>query len=304
LPYFLGIDGGGTKTRCVLGDEHSTLGFGSSTSCKIQRVGEACAHDALSAAIHEACVQAGTSPRQIARTCSGVTGAGRPEIADRMRTLISRIAGGEIEILGDAEIAFEDVFGAGPGIVVNAGTGSFAYGRNAKGEPRRAGGWGHSISDEGSGYWIGIEAIKAALQERDKKKESAFLNQLMEGLGAKDFDDFIVLVNANPAPDFGDLFPVVRSAADNDNGIANDVLDRAGQELANLATTIIQQLFGEATVSVAIHGGVLRSSHRVREEFAKHLRSQYPKVLIKDDTIDPARGALTRARRTFKKRQS
>jgi glucosamine kinase len=221
-----------------------------------------------------------------------------------MRTLISRIASGEIEIVGDVEIAFEDAFGTGPGIVVNAGTGSFAYGGNANGELGRAGGWGHSISDEGSGYWIGIEAIKAALQERDRKKDSAFLNRLMENFGARDFDDFIVRVNANPAPDFGDLFPVVLSAAENGNGIANNVLDRAGQELANLATTIVERLFGETTVSLAIHGGVLRSSQRVREELAKHLRSRYANVLIKDDAIDPARGALARARRMFKKRQS
>ena len=67
MPFFLGIDGGGTKTRCVVGDEKSELGAGSSSSSKVQRVGEACARDALAGAVNEACVQAGISPRQIVR---------------------------------------------------------------------------------------------------------------------------------------------------------------------------------------------------------------------------------------------
>ena len=202
MAFLLGIDGGGTKTRCVLGDEKSVLGTGTSTSCKVQRVGEACAHDALAAAIHEACVQAGISPREIAHTCAGVTGAGRPEIAGVMRNLLSEIVGGEIEIVGDIEIAFEDAFGPGPGVIVIAGTGSIAYGRNTRRETARAGGWGHAISDEGSGHWIGVEAVKAALREHDRQRNSDLLNSLIDVTGAKDFDDFVVRVNADPQPDY------------------------------------------------------------------------------------------------------
>ena len=68
MPFFLGIDGGGTKTRCVIGNENSVLATGSGSGCNIVRVGEACARDSLSGAIHEACVQAGLSPQQIVRT--------------------------------------------------------------------------------------------------------------------------------------------------------------------------------------------------------------------------------------------
>ena len=93
MPFFLGIDGGGTKTRCVVGDEKLQLGAGSSSSSKVQRVGEACARSALAGAVNEACVQAGISPRQIARTCAGITGAARSEIAGVMRDLMSGIVG-------------------------------------------------------------------------------------------------------------------------------------------------------------------------------------------------------------------
>jgi len=83
VPFFLGIDGGGTKTRCVIGDDKSVLAAGSGSGCNIVRVGEACARDSLSAAIHEACAQAGVSPQQIARTCAGVAGAAKKKLEKR-----------------------------------------------------------------------------------------------------------------------------------------------------------------------------------------------------------------------------
>src|SRR5438270_8196014 len=95
MPFFLGIDGGGTKTRCVLGDEDSQLGAGSSSSSKVQRVGKACARDALSAAVHEACVQAGVSPRQIVRKCGGVSGSAARALAGGMRGVDMSIVGGQ-----------------------------------------------------------------------------------------------------------------------------------------------------------------------------------------------------------------
>lgn len=283
----------------MLGDENSVLGVGSSTSCKVQRVGEACAHDALAAAIHGTCVQVGVSPRQIARTCAGITGAGRPEIAKTMWNLLAKIVGGEIEIVGDVEIAFEDAFGRGPGVLVMAGTGSIVYGRSSAGETARAGGWGHAISDEGSGHWIGVEAVRAALRTRDRGENPDLLQMLMDAMGARDADDFIVRVNANPAPDFGALFPTVLSAA-SQNSLAAWVLDRAGSELANLSGAVIPRLFTTAhDIPVATHGGVLTSGERVRNSFCKHLESLYPAVVYRSKTLDPARAALELARRGF-----
>jgi len=298
VSFFLGIDGGGSKTRCVVGDENSLLGAGSSSSCKVQRVGEDCARDSLSAAVHEACIQAGVSPRQIARTCAGVTGAARPEVSEVMCELIAGVVAGEIEVVGDVEIAFEDAFGVGPGVIVIAGTGSIAYGRSDRGEVARAGGWGHAISDEGSGYWIGVEATRAALRGRDRGKDSTLLRELMEVLGAKDADEFIVQVNASPAPDFAALFPVVLSAADHGDAVASGILEQAGNELASAAEIVIQRLFVKSEdVSVAAHGGVLVSSEQVRRALTDALHARHPTATLNCKGIDAARGALNRARR-------
>jgi len=278
MPFFLGIDGGGTKTRCVVGDEKSELGRATSSSSKVQRVGEACARDALAGAVHEACVHAGISPRQIVRSCAGITGAARPEIAGVMRDLMSSIVGGQVEIVGDIEIAFEDGFGSGPGVMLIAGTGSIAFGKNKKGESARAGGWGYPISDDGSGQWIGAEAVREALRAHDRGQPAGLLNDLIEKLSASSFEDFIVRLNANPPVDFAALFPTVLAASDEGDSVASEILTRAGRELAVIAGIVIERLFHEQSVSVATHGGVLASSTLVRKWFAQELRARYPRV--------------------------
>jgi glucosamine kinase len=300
MPFFLGIDGGGTKTRCVVGDEKSELGGATSSSSKVQRVGEACAQDALAAAVNEACVHAGISPQQIVRTCAGITGAARPEIAGVMRDLMNSIVGGHVEIVGDIEIAFEDAFGSGPGVMVIAGTGSIAYGKNQTGETARAAGWGYPISDEGSGQWIGAEAVREALRARDRGQPAGFLNHLIEKLGASSFEDFIVRLNGNPPVDFAALFPTVLAWSDRGDSGAASILERAGRELAGIADIVVERLFHEHSVSVATHGGVLASSTLVRKCFAQELRARHRQAELLDREIDPARGALERARREFK----
>jgi glucosamine kinase len=297
VAFFLGIDGGGTKTRCIVGDEESSLGAGTSSSSKVQRVGEACARDALSSAIHEACVQAGISPRKITRTCAGITGSARAEIAGIMRHLLMSLVGGEIEIVGDVETAFYDAFGSAPGVIVIAGTGSVVFGRNESGETARVGGWGYPVADEGSGYWIGVEAVRAALRQHDQGATPALLGKFAERIGAENFDQFIVRVNATPAPDFAALFPVVLSSAENGDTLAKAVLERAGQELARMAEILCLRLFAGSPAPVVTHGGVFSSSSIVMESFSRDLRQRCPTAALLDRHVDPARGALERARR-------
>lgn len=297
MAFFLGIDGGGTKTRCLAGDDETTLGAGSSSGSKVQEQGEACARDALAGAIHEACVTAGISPRQITRTCAGISGAARGEIAERTIELIASVVGGEIEVVGDVEIAFEDAFGSGPGVLVIAGTGSIAYGRASDGRWARAGGWGHAVSDAGSGYWIGREAIRKALADADRGERTSLLEPIRVALGAENFDELIVRLNHHPAPDFAALFPVVLEAANSGDRAAEEILARAGCELAALARDVIGRLFPASAVSVALHGGVLESSPTVVEAFKEHLRRSFSRAGIRRDAVDAARGALKRARR-------
>lgn len=300
MPFFLGIDGGGSKTRCLVGDRASVLGAGSATGSNVLRVGEACARNSLTSAIHEACVEAGVSPRQIARTCAGVAGAADDGVASLVQRLLIEVIGGAIEVIGDMEIALESAFADGIGVVVIAGTGSIAYGRNGRGDIARAGGWGRMVSDEGSGHWIGVEAIRQALQAHDRGQDDDLLEKLMSALQVTTVNDLAARVNAHPTPDFASLFPLIQEAAETGNQMAASVLDHAGDALAQLVHAVIGRIFAAtAELPVASHGGVFASSKKVKKRFEDQLGRLCPQAKCVDVEVNPALGALERARREF-----
>lgn len=299
MTFFLGIDGGGSKTRCLLGDESAVLATGSGSGCNVLRVGEACARNSLAAAIHEACVQAGVSPQQITRTCAGVSGAGDDGIASLVQRLLIEIVGGAIEIIGDMEIALESAFAGQPGIVVIAGTGAIAFGRNSSGQTARASGWGRMVSDDGSGHWIGVQAVRAALRAHDAGRDTPLLRNLLQSLDAKSVHDLVVRANGTPPPDFAALFPVVLAAEEEGDEVATSVLEQAGRELAETAAIVLRRLFPAEGAQVAVHGGVFAGSRTVKNTFGHALRELHPAAKLCDVAVDPALGALQRARREF-----
>jgi glucosamine kinase len=296
---FLGIDGGGNKTSCIIGDENSVLGTGTSAGSNVVRVGERRARESLSAAIRQACVAANITPAQIERTCVGIAGGALPEIASLVHHLLSEFVGGRITVVGDMVIAMEAAFGSGPGVIVIAGTGSIAYGRNSKGEIARAGGWGFAVSDEGSGHWIGRSAVAACMRDYDEvglENKSFLLEGIMKSWDVNTREQLVIA--ANKFPDFAALLPSVLAAADAGDATARGVLTQAGGELATLGKIVIARLFGSAEAApVAVSGGVFCNSARVRQVFDKSVRVAYPRVSLSATVVDPVKGALALARK-------
>jgi glucosamine kinase len=299
VSIFLGLDGGGSQTSCAIGDETLLLGSGIGAGSNVLRVGEAQARESISSAIRQACAAARVTPQQIKRTCIGVAGGARPEITEVIRRILCELVSGEIEVVGDMVIAMEAASGSGPGVIVIAGTGSIAYGRNAVGQTARAGGWGFAISDEGSGHWIGRAAIAAALRVFDEGQNGALLLEgLMKAWGVSTREQMILTSNSSPPPDFAGLFPAVLAASDAGDPSAHDILARAGVELAALAKIVIARLFPDAaSAPVAMSGGVFRNSAMIRQVFYNRLRLECPKAAVNTDVVDPLKGALEWARR-------
>ena len=297
MAIFLGIDGGGSKTSCAIGDETSLLGSGIAAGSNVIRVGEAQARDAFAAAIRQACAVANVTPTQVERTCVGVAGGMRTETAEIVRRILGKLVGGEIQVVGDMVIALEAASGDGPGVIVIAGTGSIAYGRNSAGGTARAGGWGFAISDEGSGHWIGRSAVAAAMRAHDEG-DSVLLERLMKSWGVGTHDQMVLRTSASPPPDFAELLKTVLSAADAGDATARRILNQAGTELAALAKIVIRRLFAAGeTVPIAMAGGVFRNSALVRQVFYNDLRAEYPQVAVNATVIDPVKGALEMARK-------
>ncbi|HLQ50060.1 MAG TPA: BadF/BadG/BcrA/BcrD ATPase family protein [Terriglobales bacterium] len=298
MAFFLGIDAGGSATRCVVGDEYRILGRAQTSSCKIQRVGEAEARRALHAVIREACQVADVAPGRIEQACIGISGASHPEVVERVRHIINEVISAPVEVLGDIIIALEAGLGPLAGCMVIAGTGSIAVGRNQQGTLARAGGWGPAASDEGSGYWIGRAAVAAILRAHDSGESTALARAIMAAWHIASYEDFERAASASPPPDFAQLFPTVLTEAEQGDPIATDVLQRAGMELAELALVVIRRLWpGPQRVRVTICGGVLENSSLIRRAFASKLRSACPQSAISFGNIEPVTGALSLARK-------
>lgn len=298
MSIFLGIDGGGSKTACVVGDEKTVLGSGAAGPSNVVRVGEQRAREEITAAVMQACDEAKVEPVQITRSCVGVAGGARAETAEIVGKIVRGIVSGDVEIVGDMVIAMEAAAGSAAGVVVIAGTGSIAYGRNIAGQTARAGGWGFAISDEGSAHWIGRAALAASMKAFDEGQNAALLDGLMNAWNVKTREQIIMAANASPAPDFAALFPVVRAADEKSDATAHDVLAQAGAELAGLAKSVITRLFRDGDdVRVAMSGGVFRNAALVRRVFYNNLRLTYPKVDLNEEVVDPVKGALELARK-------
>jgi glucosamine kinase len=297
---FLGIDGGGSKTTCVLGDETSVLSTATTGPSNIVRVGETEARMALQQAVREACAAAQLQPSQVTRVCVGLAGADRRDVSEAVQAIISEVVNGAVEVVGDMTIALEAAFGGAPGVIVISGTGSIAYGRNLAGQTARAGGWGFQVSDEGSGQWIGRTAVTAVLraQDEDEAAPTTLAMGILKTWGLRTLDELIRTANGTPAPDFSQLFLPVLSAADAGDPVARTVLTEAGTELARLVKIVIGRIFAEdASVPVAMCGSVFRTSTLVRQVFYNSLRSEYPNATVSTIVVEPVDGALALARK-------
>lgn len=309
MAYYLGIDGGGTKTRCVLADETTVIASSMTGGCNIVRLGEDQAREALHTSIRQICSAARVATDRIDAICIGAAGAARPEIAGKVRgilqELVPKLTPEKIEVVGDTVIALEAAFGDGPGVIAIAGTGSIVYGRDAEGNTARAGGWGFAVSDEGAGYWIGRRAVSSVLDAHDQGLETALTSMIFRAWKLSTIDGLVQQANATPPPDFPRLFRIVLQAAEAGDAIARDLLDEAGAKLAALAAIVLQRLAPEAKGTVlelamlelAMTGSVFRQSAQVRQVFYNVLQKSFSGINVRQSLANPVEGALARARR-------
>src|SRR5260370_33581161 len=167
--YVLGIDAGGTKTVCQFADDRGEiLSEARRGGANLQAVGELDVEKVLHDVMEEAIGELDVRPSAI---CLGIAGVDRPDDARVVRAIMKRIGyQAKVLVVNDALGALEAGAPDQPGVVVIAGTGSIAYGRNERNQAARAGGWGYMLGDEGSGYWIGPAAVRAGLRGGDRRR--------------------------------------------------------------------------------------------------------------------------------------
>jgi N-acetylglucosamine kinase-like BadF-type ATPase len=249
----------------------------------------------------DACATAKINPDRIRDICIGAAGAGRPEVAGKIQNILAELTPASIEVVGDMVIALEAAFGEGPGVIAIAGTGSIVYGRDTTGRTARAGGWGFAISDEGSGHWIGRNAVSTILRARDSGQDTALAALVLKAWDLPDLSALVETANAQPPPDFPRLFPVVLKAASERDSMARALLADAGSQLAALTAKVISRLMPDSHhAPIAMTGSVFRQSAEVRHVFYNCLHARFRGLQVRNELVEPVEGALARARRAGK----
>jgi glucosamine kinase len=292
MALYLGIDAGGTKTDCAVSNGAELLGQASGASCKLARVGRQKARENLQSVIQQACEAARVLPRDVQHVCIGLAGASLPEAVQWAQATVREIApGSTIYVAGDHIIAHRAAFGTSHGVLVIAGTGSIAFGRNPEGQTARAGGWGPNVSDEGSAFWVGREAVVATLRAYDVGGSNGLLPVIAQAWKVAP-EEVVRLANA-AEPQFADLAVSVTAAAENGEPGARVITGRAGEALAWLGGAVIRRLWPKgALVPVAVAGGVLQGSAQVRQAFKEAMRAEHPQAAISFAFVRPVLGAL------------
>jgi N-acetylglucosamine kinase-like BadF-type ATPase len=298
--FYLGVDGGQSSTTALIADESGRiLGRGDGGPCNHVRAPEARTKffAAVGDCLKQACDEAGLDASAIhfAAACLGFSGGAE----DKETYARELIRSAKYKITHDAEIALTGATEGQPGIIVIAGTGSMAFGRNAGGETARAGGWGYIFGDEGGAFDLVRQALRAALQyDEGWGPDTALRNRLLEATGARDANDLLhrFYTDEFPRAKVAAFAPLVTTAALSGDEAAKRILRGAAAQLASLAEGVHQNVFGKfEAVPVCYIGGVFRSEP-IRVNFAADLQRAIS-CTASAPRYSPAAGAVLEALR-------
>jgi len=276
--YFLGVDGGQSSTTAMIGDEIGrVVGVGRAGPCNHVSAAEGRARfiDAIQSSLQAACAQAGVTAASVrfASACLGFSGGP----ADKESILGEILASDRTIVTDDASIALAGATAGEPGLVVIAGTGSIAFGRNAGGRTARAGGWGYLFGDEGGGFWIAGQALRAALRwEEGWGVPTSLRARLLDATGARSINDLLhrCYTREFPRPRVASLATLVNHAAESGDPVALEILDTAARELALLAVAVRGQLFGAGEPTLVTYSGGVFGSRILLRRFRDWMTAQ------------------------------
>jgi N-acetylglucosamine kinase-like BadF-type ATPase len=292
----LGIDCGGSHTAVAVGDKRGrVLGRADGPGSAMRPGGaERSAAVILDVARRAATEAKVTLPATIALV--GAAGAGRPPEQEALAAAITAAGVAErVDVRGDTEIALAAAFGDGPGILINAGTGSIAHARGTDGQLHRAGGHGWQLGDEGGGYWLGRRALAAAARAHDGLEESStLLERLLVALSLETFDDLIRWTATATPAQVASLAPHVLNAAREGETVAQQIVEEAAAELSQLVRVLLRHFPDSAAIKLATVGGLLRPASPLLIALRANLATDLPRARISEGgaQVDSPAGAL------------
>jgi len=289
MKCILGIDGGGSKTECVvLSEAGAIIAHGKGPASNPTRIG----FPAAFAALQETCDSAIRSTRikfDVLALCAGLAGTGRAENREQMQQFLAqRFPGTLIDVRTDLELALA-AMPPGPAIVLVAGTGSAAIGRDAAGSIKREGGLGPQTSDEGSAFDVGRSAIAAARAGNSSGASDQLAQEIVQQLGISNWAEVDRKSSTSADSVYPKVFPIVAAAADAGNAVAQSILDCAAEKLAAtshrlaVSMNLLQEPFPFGKT-----GGTIGRSHFFDRAIDQCLRAKLHNAIIIPLQVEPA----------------
>ena len=295
----LGADGGGTKTTGLLAESTGTLlarGRGEGSNQNVIGIGDAARN--LAGLIATLARTAGRPVAEIGSAVLGLAGAGGESDRQVLIEAIQACLGDmghpsiPISIRSDARIALEGAFDGGPGVVAVAGTGSVVMGKSPDGGTLSIGGWGRVIGDEGSGYFIGLEALKAVSREIDGRGDAGRLRVSISSRFGLETRERIIAAIYREKFDIPSVAPTVLDAAEAGDQVALGILALAAREFSTQVVTAVDRLGLQGGTGIVMIGGLIDHDTVYARMLAAEIRKSSPAADFRAPLNAPVQGAL------------
>jgi len=299
MKYIMGVDGGGTKTKAVAYSlEDREIGQGHSGFGNLLLDFNTAVKNIINAI--EQCQISQKEPGGQGECLAIYLGIAGIEVSDnieKIETLLKEKFHCKVQGFHDSELAHAAMLRGEDGIITIAGTGSVSYGL-FKGKKARAGGWGHILGDEGSGYNIALEAFKRMTIEDDSGWVRSELTQtIMSKLNADTVNDIKGFIHSASKGEIAAYAPMVVELAKASEINSVNILKQAGKELAIMTERLYKKLGINESINIGVNGSILSKVDIVREEFRSCLERDLDSVNIIVEDISSTKGACYLHRR-------
>lgn len=305
MKYFIGLDGGGTKTKCVLTDENLKVlnEFSGENSAFLLRGTDQVA-ESIYDLIMRSVYQAELDISDISGIVLGSTGAGRRDDAESMEnafqefTKTKNLELKNFRVVSDARIALEGSFSGQSGSILIAGTGSIMFGKDKADNIHRVGGFGRFIGDEGSGYMLGRLGLMAVAKDLDKRGLPSMLTNMVKKEFNIDSSAKLITEVYKNNFDIAKVSPFVVAAAEKHDEVCSEIITHQLNELL-LHLRAMHSILQEPKLNLSLIGGTITSKNYYADEFRKMIKDKLPEVNLKEPDYPPQIGAVIMAKKLF-----
>ena len=301
MKYYIGINGGGSKTMFAISDESGKiLGTALAGSAFYKQIGEEGVIDLLRNGVAEVCRFAEGDATDIASVCFGMPAWGESPVNDKIieEKILSTFQEWNIHIVNDCEVGWAGSLELYPGINIVAGTGSIAFGKNEEGVTARCGGWSEWFGDEGSGYWLGVKCVQLFSRQSDGRDERGPLYEIVrKELNLSVDEEIIDLFEQeylHKRDKIASLQKLLLQAAKEGDVYAVDTYAQAAKELYDIVCGVKKKIFADKKCLVSCSGGIFKTGDVIRKPFRKLLEADG--MELTESKAEPYVGAVLLAK--------